>query len=145
MKDELELLAEDKEKNLGCNIHGGLPFDILDFERISQVIQNLIENAFKFTTKKDKIYFSVKAECNNLIVSVSDTGRGISKKRQNSIFEQGTNNTSNIDSDTQRFSGLGIGLVLSRMIINLHSGRIWVESEPGKGSLFTFTIPIQYN
>jgi signal transduction histidine kinase len=143
IENEIEILARDKGKNLECNIQIDLPDAIFDDGRISQVIQNLIDNAFKFTTRKDRIYFSVITEDDNLKVSVSDTGRGISKEHQSAIFERSKNNVSTVDGYAQRFSGLGVGLVLSKMIITLHDGQIWVDSERGKGSIFTFTIPIR--
>ena len=143
LDNELLLLAKDKGKNLECNIQSGLPNAVFDDERISQVIHNLIDNAFKYTTKSGKIKFSAITEDSSLIVSISDTGCGISMERQQLILNQNIIRKSPVYEVDQRFSGLGIGLVLSKMIIDLHGGQIWIDSELGKGSTFVFSIPIE--
>ncbi len=111
-----------------------------DQRRLKQVLYNLLSNAAKFTPERG--FISVKLEKNgkNVKVSVQDSGVGIEKIHQQYIF----NSFSQIDSEMNaKTQGTGLGLPLSRNIIEMHAGRIWVESEgQGKGSSFIFTIPL---
>lgn len=138
LEDELKPVAANKGIYLECDIKPGLPVAIIDEERISQVIYNLVDNALNFTPKGGKVRILVTVEDNQLVVAVRDTGCGISKERQGLIFKRDSRGR----VDSQRFRGLGMGLVLSKMLVELHGGRIWVESELGKGSTFTFSIPL---
>ncbi|MDX1285696.1 MAG: ATP-binding protein, partial [Draconibacterium sp.] len=105
-----------------------------DQQRIKQVFSNLIANSLKFT-EKGAITFGYELNDNSEIVCfVKDTGIGIPKEKQESIFERFTK----LDSFSQ---GTGLGLAISKNIVELHGGKIWLESEPGKGSVFYFTIP----
>jgi two-component system, OmpR family, clock-associated histidine kinase SasA len=143
LKNNYMAIAVNKGINLEFNIQPGIPEAALDKERISQIIYNLVDNAFKFTPKSKTVSFSARVDDGQLFVSVSDNGCGISKERQSLIFESNKISSSQNRSDIQRLSGLGIGLFLSKMLVELHKGRIWVESELGKGSNFIFSIPIQ--
>jgi PAS domain S-box-containing protein len=136
---ELKPMAASKGIYLECDLQPGLPVAIIDEERISQVIYNLVDNALKFTPKGGEVRILVTVEDSQLVVAVRDTGCGISKERQGLIFKRGSR--SRVDS--QRFRGLGVGLFLSKMLVELHGGHIWFESEIGKGSTFTFSIPLQ--
>jgi signal transduction histidine kinase len=143
LKKELTSIAANKGIHFEFNIQPGIPEVTLDNERISQVVFNLVDNAFKFTPRGSSVLVDVKVVDGQLLVSVSDSGCGISKERQSLIFEHNKINNLHNRSDVQRLSGLGIGLFLSKMLVELHKGRIWVESELGKGSNFIFSIPIQ--
>ncbi len=109
-----------------------------DRGRLRQIVLNLLNNAFKHTPEGGRITVSAKQEHNNLIIQVSDTGIGIPEGEQERVF----NPYHRIDSDRERFSGLGLGLALCRTLVELHGGKIWVKSRPGKGSKFAFSIPI---
>ncbi|MCB2195227.1 MAG: PAS domain S-box protein [Bacteroidetes bacterium] len=110
-----------------------------DRSRIKQILQNLISNALKFT-KKGKIAYGYQVKANMLEFYVKDTGIGISKKSQEIIFER----FRQVDgSSTRKFGGTGLGLNISKHIVNLMGGEIWVESEEGKGSIFYFTVPLK--
>ncbi len=109
-----------------------------DEERIKQVIVNLLTNAIKYSPNGNKVYINVTTEDSMLKVSVKDTGIGINRKNLNKIFDRYYRE----DGQTTRFPGLGIGLSIAKEIITRHNGRIWAESEPGKGSTFYFTLPI---
>jgi signal transduction histidine kinase len=130
------------EKNLALRITAptDLPAASGDERRISQVLLNLVGNAIKFTDAGE-IRIDVAAGVNELVVSVSDTGPGISETDQEHIFEefrQAEGSTS-----AQRKGGTGLGLAIAKKIVELHGGKIWVESEVGKGSTFTFTLPLK--
>ena len=115
-----------------------LPDILCDRERIIQVIINLISNAVKFTDY-GSITCRVKRNNDELIVSIMDTGMGISSEDCDKVFEkfkQLGNSLSN------KMKGTGLGLSICKQIIDYHKGRIWVESEPGKGSNFSFSIPL---
>ena len=107
-----------------------------DKERLQQVMINLLGNAAKYSPKADTIYITVEKENEEIKVSVKDSGVGIRKENLKKVFDRYYR-----ESNAQ-FPGLGIGLSISYDIIIRHKGKIWVESEPGKGSTFYFTIPI---
>lgn len=111
-----------------------------DKEMIRVVLQNLIENAIKYSTNGDKVFVSAKINSNMLEISVRDTGIGIESKDQGHIFDKfyRTENAKNKDS-----IGSGLGLFTAKKIIEQHKGRIWFESEIDKGTTFTVVLPIQ--
>jgi PAS domain S-box-containing protein len=106
--------------------------------RLKQVVRNLIDNALKFT-KKGSITVGFKKEKDFVVVSVQDTGIGIGKEDHHRIFDKFIQ----IEGGTTReFGGTGLGLSVTKEIIELHGGKIWVESELGEGSTFLFSLPI---
>ena len=109
-----------------------------DERRIQQVVFNLLSNAVKFTPSGGRVDVSTAKEDGEVRIAVRDTGPGISPDDQARIFEEFQQAR---DTNGERPEGTGLGLALSRSLVELHGGRIWVESEPGKGSTFTFTIP----
>ncbi len=109
-----------------------------DSRRIRQVLTNLIGNAIKYT-KRGQITVSCEMENDFLIVSVSDQGEGIPPEFLDKIFER----FFQIDgASTRRVGGSGLGLSISRGIIQAHGGRMWVESVQGQGSTFRFSLPL---
>jgi len=109
-----------------------------DPDRLRQVVLNLLSNSFKFSRKGGHIHLSLKTEPDGAVVSVADTGAGIATADLPYIFQpyhRGRN------TDKNRLGGLGLGLVLSKMIVELHGGQIWLKSAVGKGSTFSFKIP----
>ena len=110
-----------------------------DERRIRQVVFNLLSNAVKFTPRGGRVAVSAAQENGEVLVCVKDTGPGISADDQERIFEEFQQAR---DRNGERPEGTGLGLALSRSLVELHGGRIWVESEVGKGSTFTFTIPL---
>lgn len=109
---------------------------MFDPARILQVLTNLLSNALKFTPSKGRIVARVERVANELQFSVSDTGIGIPADKLEAIFERYLQ----INSNDRR--GVGLGLYISKCIIQGHGGRIWAESKVGKGSTFSFTLPV---
>jgi signal transduction histidine kinase len=109
-----------------------------DERRIRQVVFNLLSNAVKFTPRGGQVDVSTKRVDGEVLVAVADTGPGIPAGDQTRIFEE----FQQTEAGAERPEGTGLGLALSKSLVELHGGRIWVESEPGKGSTFTFTLPL---
>ncbi len=118
-----------------------LPLIMGDEDRLIQVVINLISNAVKFT-EKGSITCRVKNINNEIIVSIIDTGMGILEVEKESIFEKFKQIS---DTHTHNQRGTGLGLAICKQIVLHHGGRIWVESELGKGSTLTFAIPCEKN
>jgi len=109
--------------------------------RFKQVIYNLMSNAIKFTPKGGSVEVSAAKAGDSVRISVSDTGIGISEENQKLLFQP----FRQVDSSINRqYEGTGLGLALVRKFVELHGGRVWVESENGKGSTFTFELPLKY-
>src|SRR5262245_18733397 len=108
-----------------------------DERKVMQVLLNLLSNALKFTPEGGRI--DVRAAMNDGMpeISITDTGVGIAPEDQEAIFEE----CRQVGTADKKVEGTGLGLALSRKFIELHGGRIWVQSEPGKGSTFSFTLP----
>ncbi|MDW7990667.1 MAG: GAF domain-containing protein, partial [Anaerolineae bacterium] len=132
-------LVKDKPIELQQSVPENLPTIIADSRRIRQVLLNLVSNAAKFT---DEGFIRVEArtEGDYVVISVSDSGIGIPPEKLPKIFEAFTQVDS---SPSRKYGGTGLGLTISKSFVELHGGKIWVESELGKGSTFTFALPIQ--
>jgi signal transduction histidine kinase len=111
-----------------------------DERRIRQVVFNLLSNAVKFTPAGGQVDVSATRRDGEVLVAVTDTGPGIAAEDQARIFEEFQQAKS--DGNGERPEGTGLGLALSKSLVELHGGRIWVESQPGHGSTFTFTLPV---
>lgn len=108
--------------------------------RVYQVVTNLITNAVKYSPQDTKIIVSISTSMSRAIVSVEDFGIGIEKDQRKKVFDRLYQVH---DPHTKAFSGLGMGLYISKEIIKRHRGKIWVEGEKGKGSTFFFTLPLK--
>jgi len=141
--DVISIRAQEKHQQLIVNINENIPqFVISDELRLSQVITNLLTNAIKFTPEKGKIELNAeKLDDQNdeitLKVEVADSGIGISPEQQKKLFKSYNQADSTITKD---FGGTGLGLAISNQIVELMQGKIWIESELGKGAKFIFTI-----
>jgi len=109
-----------------------------DERKFKQILLNLLTNAVKFTPDGGRIKISARREADELMVAVHDTGIGIAPEDQQAVFEEFRQVGRNY---TNKQEGTGLGLTLTRKFVELHGGRIWLESELGKGSTFMFTIP----
>jgi signal transduction histidine kinase/CheY-like chemotaxis protein len=131
-------LVKDKPIKLEQEVAPDLPTIRADGMRLRQVILNLLSNAAKFT-EEGQITLRAWADEEQITISVKDTGIGVPPEHQTTIFEEFLQ----VDaSTTRRTGGAGLGLSISRHLVELHGGRMWVESEAGVGSTFTFTLPI---
>ena len=137
----LAMRAHEKDLELNCHIRSDVPEMLVgDAGRLRQIVINLVGNAIKFTERGEVTLRveqeSMEGETISLHFSVSDTGIGVSEDKQATIFEAFTQ----ADGSTARkYGGTGLGLTISRRLVELMGGRIWVESEPGKGSTFHFS------
>jgi signal transduction histidine kinase len=123
---------------LGVNVESGIGEIVADERKVKQVLVNLLSNAVKFTPEGGKVTVGVARADGGVEIAVTDTGTGIAAGDQEAIFEE----FRQVGSDyTRKREGTGLGLPLSRRFVELHGGRIWVKSELGKGSTFTFSIP----
>jgi signal transduction histidine kinase len=129
--------ASHDDISVSLTANGGSDLVSGDERRISQVIYNLLSNAVKFTPAGGAVDVSAARHDGEVHVSVTDTGPGIAPADHTRIFEE----FKQTDSGAEHPDGTGLGLALSKRLIELHGGRIWVESELGKGSTFVFTLP----
>jgi signal transduction histidine kinase len=135
----VESLAAEKRLGLKVAEAPELPRGRGDERRLTQVLLNLVGNAIKFT-ETGEVTIRVSSPDAHFLVSVTDTGPGIAVADQQKIFEEFQQAD---PSSTRAKGGTGLGLSIARWIVQLHGGRLWVESSPGQGSAFTFTVPIR--
>jgi len=135
----VEGLAIEKKLTLKVAVPADLPPAKGDAQRITQALLNLVGNAIKFT-EAGEVRLEVSAADGVFLVSVADTGLGIAEADQQKIFEQFQQAEG---SSTRVKGGTGLGLAIAKRIIELHGGRIWVESSLGQGSTFRFTLPFR--
>jgi signal transduction histidine kinase len=134
-----ESLAETKKLALKTDVAKSLPFGLGDEQRLTQVLLNLVGNAIKFTDSGEVLVVANVAN-SHFTVSVTDTGPGIPEQHQSRIFEQ----FHQVDSsNTKAKGGTGLGLAIARQIVEMHGGRIWVDSTLGKGSTFQMELPVR--
>jgi GAF domain-containing protein len=132
-------LAAEKQLLLSVDVAGNLPVGRGDERRITQVLLNLVGNAIKFT-ERGEVTVRVSASHEAFLVAVRDTGPGIREEDRQRIFEEFQQSDS---SPTKRKGGTGLGLAIAKRIVEMHGGRIWVESIVGQGSTFFFSVPLQ--
>ncbi len=135
----VESLAAEKKLALAVFVPPELPAGRGDERRIAQVLLNLVGNAIKFT-EAGEVRVQVAASDSSFVVSVADTGPGIAEADHQKIFEEFQQADT---SSTRKKGGTGLGLAIAKRIIEMHGGRIWVESTPGAGSTFRFTVPVR--
>jgi len=135
-----ESLASRKNITVDVQIPDEIPLITVDRSKLKQIMYNLLGNAIKFTDNDGNVHIEVTNNDEYMTMSITDTGIGISPDDQNKLFKP----FSQIDTSiSRRYEGTGLGLALVKELIELHGGRIWVESEPGKGSTFSFELPIK--
>jgi len=135
----LRSLAVERGLDLVTQVPPDLPTAYGDARRLTQCLMNLTGNALKFT-KEGRVEIAVELDGDDLIYRVTDTGIGIAKEDLERVFDE----FRQVDSTTIRdFAGTGLGLSITKKFIEMHGGRIWVDSEPGQGSTFHFAVPLR--
>ncbi|MBN1210726.1 MAG: PAS domain S-box protein [Myxococcaceae bacterium] len=133
--ESLHAQAEDKQILLEAAVGSGLSPISADHDRVLQVLSNLIGNALKFTPAGGRVSVRAAPHEDGVLFSVTDTGAGIPEEQRPYIFDRFW------QADSADRRGRGLGLAIAKGIVEAHGGRIWVESEVGRGSTFSFTIP----
>jgi len=134
---QISPLLHNKGQKLNTELPDFVPLIQADGQRLEQVLLNLMNNATKFTQDGGIITVRVRKQETGLVVEVADNGIGIPKDQQDRLFKP----YSRVHADRQRHPGLGLGLALSKQVIELHGGKIWVDSDAGKGAVFSFFLP----
>ncbi|MGH7392033.1 MAG: ATP-binding protein [Candidatus Rokuibacteriota bacterium] len=138
VRASLRSLAADKGLEFVARAPRHLPVAVADGKRITQCLLNLAGNAIKFT-REGRVEIAVEVAGPDLVYSVSDTGIGIPKDELDNVFAEFRQVDATI---TREFGGTGLGLSISKKFVEMHGGRIWVESDLGRGSTFSFSIPV---
>jgi len=113
---------------------------VADERKVKQILLNLLSNAVKFTPERGRVGLTATAAEGVITIAVSDTGIGIAPEDQAAVFEEFRQVGGD---DARQQEGTGLGLTLAKRFVELHGGRIWVESQVGQGSTFAFTLPVQ--
>jgi PAS domain S-box-containing protein len=135
---EMSVVASSNGQILKVELPSSLALPWADEDRLRQITQNLLVNATKFTPEGGIITLRAKEQNGNIVVEVQDTGYGIPEEEQRRLFRPYHRQI----GDREHLSGLGLGLALCKNLVQLHGGRIWVQSIEGKGATFSFSIPI---
>jgi len=139
VRASLRSLAADKGLEFVARVPRDLPVALADGKRITQCLMNLAGNAIKFT-REGRVEIGVDLEGDHLVYRVADTGIGIPKEELENVFAEFRQVDATI---TREFGGTGLGLSITKKFVEMHGGRIWVESELGQGSTFSFSIPVR--
>lgn len=131
---------DKKDIHISSEIAPGLPLINGDFDKITQILNNLLDNAFNYTYPGGSVRVSAKADGDGLVISVADTGVGIPPENQSRIFERFFRGEDN--QLVMETSGTGLGLSIVKEYVKMHDGQIWLESAPGKGTTFFVRLPI---
>ncbi|MDH5695055.1 MAG: ATP-binding protein [Dehalococcoidia bacterium] len=131
-------IAQKRNQTLALEPLPSLPKVEADAQRLEQVLLNLLTNASKFSPEGGKIAVRANIQDANVLVEVEDNGPGIPKETQERVFEP----YYRTEADRQQIPGLGLGLALSKRLVEEQGGRLWLNSELGKGSIFTFSLPL---
>jgi len=135
----LRSLAAEKGLEFATSVPDGLPIAYGDNRRLTQCLMNLAGNALKFT-RQGKVDIGVELVGEELIYRVVDTGIGIPKEELENVFGEFRQVDSTV---TREFGGTGLGLSITKKFVEMHGGRIWVESEIGRGCTFFFAVPLR--
>lgn len=123
-----------KKQDFQTKITPPLPPVLADEKRVEQILLNLLNNANKFTPEKGKITLSARTEKGFLFIEIENNGPGISPEEQRNLFLP--------YHHSDRFSGMGLGLVICKQLVELQGGKIWYRGQPGKGNVFSFSLPL---
>lgn len=136
---EIDVMRGRRDVELAQDLPKDLPPVYADAERVHQVLFNLLDNAVRFTPPGGRVMVRASTKNGSVDVAVADTGPGIASEHLPRVFER----FYRVDPGRSRDEGgTGIGLAIARSVVEAHGGRIWAESQPGKGSVFTFELPV---
>ena len=133
-------LMESARMRIEMEIADSLPVTRADPIRVGQILNNLLANAIKFSEPETAVQLTACVADGAIQIGVRDTGPGVVPEDRERIFDRFVKGT---HAPQQDASGLGLGLAVVRQLVTLHGGRVWVESTPGAGSTFIFTLPIE--
>jgi signal transduction histidine kinase len=136
---DVETMASNKSLTLITDLPSALPVVRGDAALLARVMSNLLSNAIKYTPTGGQVTVRAQPQDDMLQIEVTDTGRGIPQEALPHIFDR----FYRVSGSEEEAEGTGLGLSIVRSIVEKHGGRIWVESEEGKGSAFAFTVPIE--
>jgi PAS domain S-box-containing protein len=134
--DGMKPLAEAKQQTIECRIESNLPEVAADGPRVGQVLSNLVSNGIKFSRQGSKIVVTAQERDNTIMVCVSDEGPGIQRENLSKVFDRYW------QAEDTKHAGTGLGLSIAKGVVEAHGGKIWADSELGKGSSFSFTLPL---
>jgi signal transduction histidine kinase len=134
--NKLRPLIEDRR--IDVKLPAGIPAVWADRELIEIALRQLIDNALKYSPRDSPVSVGAELSDQRVVVSVADRGPGIAEEEQSRIFEK----FYRAEASRHQIPGAGLGLVIAREIIHVHRGEIWVESKPGEGAIFRFSLPI---
>ncbi len=138
-----KVIKDNALRSLGHQLSSDFPLDIpvveADSHYIERVLHNLVENAIKYSPNGGKIRVSGNVGRNEVVVSVQDDGMGIASAELGKVFDRFYRADNPL---SRRVGGTGLGLFISKALVEAHGGRIWAESEPGRGSTFSFSLPV---
>lgn len=134
---KFEEMAKSRNIEISCASLQKLPPAKADKEKVAWVLNNLISNAIKYNMENGRIHIEAYEKYGKLCIAVLDTGIGIPREQQDSIFEKFVR----VEQTAVESSGTGLGLAIAKELVEANGGEIWCESEPGKGSTFIFTLP----
>jgi K+-sensing histidine kinase KdpD len=136
--EQVSSLTRQKKQTLTVEVPSAFLTIMADDQRVEQILLNLLSNAIKFTPEGGEIHLKAHYEGNRLIVMVQDSGPGISNEVKQKLFHP----YYHLSTDRSGIPGLGLGLAITKQLVELHGGSIWVQSEVGKGSTFSFSLPL---
>jgi len=138
--DAVSSLIEQKQLTLKVEVPPYVQINA-DEQRVEQILLNLLSNAIKFTPKGGELVLRTENEGNRLIVQIKDNGPGIPNDEKQKLFRP----YYHLSTDRVSIPGIGLGLAITKQLVELHGGAIWVQSEVGKGSTFSFSLPLNDN
>jgi signal transduction histidine kinase len=136
---EMEPVAHEHNIALSVETPKKLPRLALDSDRIGQVLRNLIDNALRYTPTGGRVSVTVNAQARGVAVTVADTGTGLAPEDLPHVFDRFYRADG---SRTRATGGSGLGLAIVKQLVEAHGGEVWAESEPGRGSVFSFALPL---
>jgi signal transduction histidine kinase len=139
VRQTVEPLADKKRITIATTVDPSLPPLTADETKFKQILYNLLSNAIKFTPEEGQVHVRAQANNESVQISVRDTGIGIKPEDRERIFQEFEQVETSFE---RRFEGTGLGLTLAKKLVELQGGKIWLESELGKGSTFAFSLPL---